>query len=108
MMLAAMLEDMVRDLGCNVVKAGRVKKGIQLAATPGLSGAILDINVGGQMVFPIARLLRQRGIPFIFSSGYGTGRLPPEFHDVPMLSKPFEEPELEPLLVKMFASAAKG
>ena len=107
-MLATMIEDMVRDLGCDVIKAARVKKGLQLAATAGLAGAILDINVGGEMVFPIARLLKERGIPFVFSSGYGVGKLPPEFRGVPLLSKPFEEDELEPLLVKTFAAAARG
>ena len=108
MMLATMLEDMLRDLGCNAIKAGRVRKGIQLAETADLAGAILDINVNGEMVFPIARLLRQRGIPFIFSSGYAKAKVPVEFHGVPMLSKPFEEQELEPMLVKMFASGRKG
>jgi DNA-binding response OmpR family regulator len=106
-MLATMIEDMLRDLGCEVVKAARVRKGLQLAATGELAGAILDINVNGEMVFPIARLLRERGIPFVFSSGYGAGKLPVEFCGVPLLSKPFEEDELEPLLIKTFA-AAKG
>jgi DNA-binding response OmpR family regulator len=108
MMLATMIEDMLRDLGCDTIKAGRVKKGLPLAETADLAGAILDINVGGEMVFPIARLLRQRGIPFIFSSGYAKAKVPAEFHGVPMLSKPFEEKDLEPLLVKMFASGRKG
>lgn len=102
MMVAMMLADLVRDLGCEVVKAARVAKGLRLAATAALDGAILDINVAGETVFPVARELRQRGIPFIFSSGYGTGGLPPEFRGIPMLSKPFEETALGPLLAETF------
>ena len=108
MMIALAIEDMLHDLGCEVVKASRVKKALQLVATTTLAGAILDINVAGEMVFPIARVLRERGIPFVFSSGYGIGKLPPDLSDVSMLSKPFEEKELGPLLTKTFTSILKG
>lgn len=108
MMIAMAIEDMLRDLGCEVVKASRIKRALQLAATTGLDGAILDINVAGEMVFPIARILRERGIPFVFSSGYGMGKLPPDLRDVPMLPKPFHEEELGPLLARTFASIPNG
>jgi DNA-binding response OmpR family regulator len=52
--------------------------------------AVLDINLNGEMVYPLARDLLARGIPFIFLSGYATRDLPKEFQDHPRLSKPFD------------------
>lgn len=108
MLLAMALEDLVRDLGCDVVTAARVARALELVATTALDGAILDVNLHGEMVFPVAHALRQRGIPFVFSSGYGAGGLPPAFHAIPMLTKPFDENELAPLLEETFGVARKG
>ena len=98
MMVAMVLEDMLTGFGCDVVKAARVAKAIHLIATDRIDGAILDVNVAGEPVYPVARALQTRGIPFIFSSGYGAGGLPSEYRDCPTLSKPFHENELAPLL----------
>ncbi len=67
MMVAMMLEDMLTDLGCEVVKAARVAKAVHLIATTAIDGAILDVNVAGEAVYPVAHELQSRGIPFIFS-----------------------------------------
>jgi DNA-binding response OmpR family regulator len=106
MLLAFALEDLVHALGCVVVKAARLRKGLELARTAALDGAILDINLAGEEVFPVARELRRRSIPFLFSSGYGEAAVPEEFRDSPMLPKPFEPGDLGPLMVKTFAPAA--
>jgi CheY-like chemotaxis protein len=98
MIVAMMLEDMLIGLGCEVVKAGRVAKAMHLVVTGEIDGAILDVNVAGEPVYPVANELRGRGIPFIFSSGYGVEGLAPEYRDRPTLSKPFQESELAPLL----------
>jgi CheY-like chemotaxis protein len=98
MIVAMMLEDMLMDLGCEVIKAARVAKAIHLVATEEIDGAILDVNVAGETVYPVANELRGRGIPFIFSSGYGVRGLAPEYRDRPTLSKPFLQEELAPLL----------
>jgi CheY-like chemotaxis protein len=57
------------------------------AAVP--DAAILDVNLGGEMVFPVAEVLRERGIPFIFATGYDRWSLPPAYADVPRCEKPF-------------------
>ncbi len=104
MMVAMLLEDMLIDLGCRVIKAGRVEKAVQFVAGTEIDGAILDVNVAGESVYPVASALQARGIPFIFSSGYGAGGLAPEYRDRPTLSKPFRQEELAPML----AAAMEG
>lgn len=104
MTVAMLLEDILTDLGCEVVKAGRVAKAIRIVAVEEIDGAILDVNVAGEAVYPVASELCERGIPFIFSSGYGAGGLAPEYRDRPTLSKPFQQEELAPML----ANAIRG
>lgn len=68
MELAAMLVDM----GCEVVgPVGQLADAISLARSAELEGAILDINLGGIEVYPVADELAARGIPFVFCTGYG-------------------------------------
>jgi DNA-binding response OmpR family regulator len=98
MIVAMMLEDMLTELRCEVVKAARVAKAVDLAATAELDGAILDVNVAGEPVYPVARELQKRGIPFIFSTGYGAGGLASDYRDRPTLSKPFQQEDLAPTL----------
>lgn len=105
MMVATLLEDMLTDLGCDVIKAGRVAKAVQFVASTEFDGAILDINVAGEPVYPVASELQARGIPFIFSSGYGAGGLAPEYRDRPTLSKPFQQQELAPVLAAAVEAA---
>lgn len=51
--------------------------------------ALVDVNLGGDMAFPLARRLRAEGIPFVFATGYGADALPPEFAGTPHIEKPF-------------------
>jgi len=51
--------------------------------------AVLDVNLGGQSVFPISAALTKRDIPFLFATGYGSSHIPDEFSGVPRLEKPF-------------------
>ncbi len=104
MLLAFMLQDLLAEWGCAVVgPAGRLAKAVLLAGSEALDGAILDVNVGGADVYPVARALAGRGIPFIFVSGYAASRLPPEWRNRPMLQKPFEPRELAQSMAKVFA-----
>ena len=50
--------------------------------------AILDINLDGELIFPLARRLREQGVPFILLTGYDNIDLPPDLRDVPVLNKP--------------------
>lgn len=89
-LVAMMLEDMITELGHEVVGIG-ARLDAALAAVPSIACdlAILDINLNGQMSFPVAHLLSGRGIPFLFASGYGAAGLDTAFQEIPVLSKPF-------------------
>jgi DNA-binding response OmpR family regulator len=89
-MIAILVEDMVLNFGSEVVgPVAQIDKALSLARNAELDAAILDINVGGAVIFPVADVLRERGIPFIFATGYGSTGLPLRFHDYPTLQKPF-------------------
>ena len=97
-MIAMMLEDMLDTFGCVVVDvAGTLSKGLDLAGNLSLSldGAILDVNLGGETVYPVAERLAARGVPFIFCTGYGLAGLAANFSHVPTLAKPYMREELE-------------
>lgn len=100
-LVAMMIEDMLHDLGCTVVAiAGSVSEGLALAgdAALELDGAVLDVNLGGEKVFPVAERLKRRGVPFVFSTGYGTAGIVAEFADAPILAKPYGSVALQDML----------
>ena len=89
MLVAMMLEGMLRDLGCRVIKAARVAKAVVLVASETIDFAILDVNLAGEPSYRVADELRQRGIPFVFASGYDPDTLRADFHDITVLRKPY-------------------
>ena len=95
------LEYMLADLGHSVVEtAHRVDRGIEIATHSEVDMAILDINVRGVLSFPIAGILRDRGVPVIFSSGYGQRGLISEFRGAHLLTKPFDLGSLAQIVAK--------
>ena len=74
---------------------GRLDTALQLASVERLDAAVLDVNIRGGHVYPVAELLRTRGIPFVLASGYGTWALPSTFQDQARLTKPFTSKDLE-------------
>jgi CheY-like chemotaxis protein len=101
-LVAMALEDMLDALGCVVVDvAGTVSRGVALAADAALplDGAILDVNLGGEKVYPVAERLAARGVPFVFCTGYGRAGIANDFAHVPTLSKPYSERQLHDLLL---------
>lgn len=85
--VAMCLEDILEELGCVTVgPANRLSEGMALAEDEALDAAILDINLAGERSNAIAELLRARGVPFAFASGYG---LAPEGFGAPMIEKPY-------------------
>ena len=92
-LVAMLLETILEDMGCVPVgPAATVEDGLAMAADPvPLDAALLDVNVAGQLVFPIAEALKARGVPFVFSTGYGAGGLPEEWRGHPTVQKPFTE-----------------
>lgn len=94
-LVALDVEDMLGALGYEVAGiAGDLDQATTAAEGDGFDVAILDVNLNGTMSIPVADILRRRGIPFIFATGYG-GSGPHELHaEAPMLQKPYEKAEL--------------
>lgn len=94
-LVAMLLEDMLQDLGHEVaVLSSHLEEAVRLARTADVDFALLDINLNGQQSFPVADVLRERGVPFLFATGYGARVLPPPYLDAPILQKPFSLEEL--------------
>ncbi len=104
--IALLLEDMLLDLGCEVLgPVGRLPDALKLAEADAIDVAILDVNLAGVAIYPVADALRLRGVPFLFSTGYGAGGIDAAFRDSPVLQKPFSQDDLEAKLLQTAASA---
>ena len=69
-----------------------------------IDAAIVDINLRSQMVFPLARMLRARKVPFVFMSGYDSSWIDAEFQDVKLLGKPLDATAMARELASMIKS----
>lgn len=88
-LVAMMLEDLIEDLGCQLA-ASLASVGEALAwieAGGEADAALLDVNLGGEQVFPVAEALAARGVPFAFATGYGESH-DPHFKNAILLGKP--------------------
>ncbi|ABD88071.1 response regulator receiver domain protein (CheY-like) [Rhodopseudomonas palustris BisB18] len=104
-MIRMMVADMLEELGYRVVaEAGEINEAIRLAGSTAFDIAILDVNVNGKVISPVADLLKARNCPFIFATGYGAQGVPEDYRDRPALQKPFQIETLAQLL----ASTLKG
>ncbi len=106
--VAMMLEAMLTDLGCVVVDiAATLSHGVALVESTagGLDAALLDVNLGGEKVYPIAERLAAGGVPFVFSTGYGLAAISPDFAGVPALAKPYTPQALETALLSVLRAA---
>jgi CheY-like chemotaxis protein len=104
MMVSMLIEDMLSDLGCLVVgPASRLDEAIEIAKTAEIDCAVLDVNLGGQPIFPLADILRARGCPFAFATGYGDAGLRDADRGTPVLQKPFREGDLARVLGELRA-----
>lgn len=101
-LVAMLLETILEDMGCIPVgPAGTVEEGLAMVADPApLDGALLDVNVAGRQVFPVAGALKARGVPFVFSTGYGESGLPDEWRGHPTVQKPFTEATIRNALMR--------
>jgi CheY-like chemotaxis protein len=99
MLIGMLLEDMLVDMGYEVVGIiPRVNDALAAAQREAFDFAILDVHLNGQAVFPVADLLVERGIPFVFATGYGERGLPDQYRNRPILQKPFAKDDLEKTL----------
>ena len=105
-MIRMMVADMLEELGYSVAaEAGDVTEALQLAETTDFDIAILDVNVNGKVISPVAEVVARRGRPFIFATGYGAQGLPEEFRDRPTLQKPFQMETLAQVLASALKKA---
>jgi CheY-like chemotaxis protein len=90
-MIRMMVADMLGELGYSIAaEAGEITEAIRLAQSAEFDFAILDVNVNGKVISPVADLIKARNRPFIFATGYGSSGLPAEYRDRPSLQKPFQ------------------
>jgi CheY-like chemotaxis protein len=95
-MVSMMIEDMLSDRGYDVVGvAPNVASASALARSLELDLAMLDVNLAGERSFAVADILRERNIPFIFATGYGSPGVDPAYASVRVLHKPFASAELD-------------
>ena len=100
-----LLEDMLADLGYDVAAAvGTIAEASELAASGDFNAAILDVNLDGQEIYPVAEILAKRGLPFVFVTGYGERSLTEPYRDRPALQKPFQIAQLKAALDELLAA----
>jgi CheY-like chemotaxis protein len=106
MMIAMLIEDMLDELGCKLVgPATNVPRALELIGKERVEVAVLDLNLDGKDTYAIADALRQKNVPFIFATGYGSTGMRPEYGDRPVLQKPFQAKDLETALAEALAGS---
>lgn len=100
-LVSMLLEDMLEDMGCALAgSAASLDQAVEAACGLELDVAILDMNLAGKPVLPVAEALSGRGKPFIFATGYGESGVPDAWRDRPTLQKPFSMRDVEEALLK--------
>jgi CheY-like chemotaxis protein len=106
LMIRMLLEGMLTDLGHTVAaEAGGIAEALALAKEGDFDVAVLDVNLNNQPITPVAEVLVQRGVPFVFASGYGQRGVPEPYRNNPTLQKPFQ---VEALALAIDAALAKA
>lgn len=102
MLVAMALEDQLSARGAKVVgPAMRLESALQMAEHEAFDVAILDVNLHGGRSYPVARILRDRGVPFVFATGYGHTEDHEELADVVTLAKPYRIDDLAKALERV-------
>jgi CheY-like chemotaxis protein len=100
--IAILMEDLLDELGCEVVAtAEQLDDAIDAARTGQFDLAFLDVNLRGVPVYPVAEVLRARAIPFAFVTGYGSTAVDAPHLEAPVLQKPFQSRDLADILRRL-------
>ncbi len=100
-LIGIMMKDMLTELGFQVVGPfNKVAEALAAAKHEEFHGAILDVNLNGELVYPVADLVEARGVPFVFVTGYGADGVADRFTGVPVLQKPIERQMLQGMFVR--------
>jgi CheY-like chemotaxis protein len=106
-MIRMMVAEMLVDLGYRIAgEAGDVDEALRLIETLDFDIALLDVNVNGKVITPVARAIAALNRPIVFATGYGTQGMPEEFRDRPALQKPFQMETLARMIEAALKSAA--
>lgn len=98
------LEHMLLDLGCEIAgAASRLPDALAMIAERSMDAAVLDINLGGTKVYPVADLLAARKVPIVFSTGYGNAGVIASWRGQPILQKPYRLDQLGSALSQVTA-----
>jgi CheY-like chemotaxis protein len=104
--IAMLMEDMLAEFSCDVLETvGELDAATAAAMTTRFDMAFVDVNLGGNPAYPVADILRARGIPFAFVTGYGSAGGAADYADVPVLQKPFRAQELEAIIERLRAQS---
>ena len=102
--VAVACEEMLRDMGCLVIgPATNMAAALQMAREEELDAALVDINIRGGKAFPVLRILHDRGVPFLLTSGYADWSMPEEWQAQPRLAKPYTPNQLRESLIGLLA-----
>ncbi len=105
-LIRMLLEDMLGDLGYELAAGvGTIAEASEVATSGDFNVAILDVNLDGEEIYPVADILAGRGLPFVFVTGYGECSLPAPHRDRPALQKPFQAEQLKTALADLLATA---
>jgi CheY-like chemotaxis protein len=100
--VALHVADVLRDAGCMVIgPVANLKPALDLACAERLDFAVLDVNLDGDHIFPVAQELETRGIPFLLATGYSDSSLPEHWRGRPCLRKPFTDAQLAELVGRL-------
>lgn len=104
-LIAVMVEDMLSEMGSTVVgPAATIEQALALARDQDIDGAVLDVNVRGERIDPVADALAARGVPMLFATGYGEVRLASGAATT-VIDKPYTQEKLARGLAAAMASA---
>jgi CheY-like chemotaxis protein len=104
-LVAMLIECLLEECECGIIgPCGTVAKALEAAQSETFDLAVLDVNLRGEMVYPVADVLAERHIPFLFLSGYGEGAIPPGHGTWKVCAKPFKGNDLIQMLSAALAS----
>lgn len=106
-LIAALLKDILSAAGWRVIgPVGRLAEAVETAAHQDCDAAVLDVNLAGEPIYPVAETLSRRKVPFLFLTGYGSDGAEQPFGDRPRLGKPFRTGDLLGALQRLLAAPA--
>lgn len=106
-MIRLLIEDMLTDLGYTMAAgAGRLEDALVLAKEGGFDVAVLDLNLENKPITPVVDVLVERGVPFVFVSGYARRGIPEAHSKIPLLQKPFQADDLGRALAAVVPKSA--